>query len=195
MYVVWIPCLSTRVDGLEGDTIANIEAGMRFIATLKHWLITKILLVGDIHLWGKQKRVAEMMEEYIYQTFPQLHSYYHRKLLVEADSLTSRENIPMGLDMLEHEGIFPADCEHVICTEKWHGQIMQFILRYHLRKMVHDYRKVPSVTIMPSSQRLPRLSQLKRMIQQVDVRLDPNGSTPWYKWKYNQRAQYLHKQT
>ena len=195
MYIVWIPCLSTRVDKLESDTIANIEAGMKFISTLKHWEVSKILLVGDIHLHGKQKRVPEMMEEYIYQHFPHLHSFYNKKILLEGNSLTSRENIPMGLDLLDHDGTFPPDCQHVICTEKWHGSIMRFLLQYHLNKMVGDYRKAPTVTVVPSSQKLSWLSKAKRILQQVDVRGFPTGNTPWYRWKLGQRQQYLSKQT
>ncbi len=168
---------------------------MRFISTLKYRQISTIILVGDVHLWGKQKRVTEMMEEYIYQNFPELHSHYNRKIMVESRSLTSRENVPMGLDMMEHAGIFPPDCEHVICTEKWHGSIMSFLLQYHLHKMVCDYRAVPMVTIVPSSQRLSRFALVKRIVQQLDVRLDPNGTTPWYRWKLGQRQQYLHRQT
>lgn len=189
--VIWIFCLSATKDQILEDTVWNIEAGMEYLMEELAWGdpddIAAILLVGELRLAGKKQSVPQMMLQYIRDNYPLVTFEMEDLFVLEEQSLTSRENIPMGLAALRKAGHDPQLYNHVLCSEKLHLGILSFLLYYWTARRAI---RVPS-----EQTRLGWKGRLRRLLQQIDVRLDPTGRSPWYRWKHNQRSQYLQRQT
>jgi len=188
-------CLSTKQERLEEDTVWNIEAAINYIKDIKPELVKAIIISGDIHLTGKTKSVPEMMKNYIEATYPEIYSRFKDIFILEEESLTSRENIPYSLVKLYNTGTRDIWEEHVICTEKHHGYLLRFLLRYHLQKADKSWKN-KHITIMPSQQtRLGWRGRIIRYFQKVEVRLFPQGKfSPFYRLVLRRRRQFLEKQ-
>ena len=193
--IIWIMCLSTKQERLEEDTVCNIEAAINYIKDIKPELVKAIIISGDTHLTGKTKSVPEMMKNYIEATYPEIYSRFKDIFILEEESLTSRENIPYSLVKLYNTGTRDTWEEHVICTEKHHGYLLRFLLRYHLQKADKSWKN-KHITIMPSQQtRLGWRGRMIRYFQKVEVRLFPQGKfSPFYRLVLRRRRQFLEKQ-
>lgn len=192
--IIWIFCLSTTATGLLEDTIWNIEAAMNYLRDQAFEdEISAILLVGDIRLHGKTQSVPQMMEAYIKTNFPAEYEIYGSRIFLESKSLTSRENVPYALGLLDDLQRHPAYYDHILCSENLHTRLLSYLLTYHIRRRYH--RIIEPQRVKSAQKVLGFKGRFKRLLQQVDVRLDPEGKSPWYRRRLKQRGRYLNKQT
>ncbi len=116
--ILWIFSLSVQGNKLAEDTLLNLEAGWKLWQT---GLYDYVLLVGGVFDAGQTIPVAWLMWEWwnLKLSADEM-ANPDPQILVEAESVTTTQNVLLGEKILTEQGWSMKQCQHTVVSEWWH---------------------------------------------------------------------------